>query len=117
MQRENAMLRKKHEAEMIKVHHETWQLMTSLQETQDCRDNAEADLADLREKFDQKRLEADELRLQSNVFQEQLTQALMRAEDEHDRRAGLEKAHSDLQSELANLSIVFYYYLILNYQI
>jgi chromosome segregation ATPase len=114
MQRENAMLREDHEAEMIKVHHETQQLMTSLQQTQDCRDNAEADL---REKFDQKRLEADELHLQLNVFEEQLTQALMRAEDEHARRADLEKAHSDLQSELAKVSTVFYYYLVLNYQI
>jgi hypothetical protein len=110
MQRENAMLRDKHEAEMIKVHHETRQLMTSLQKTQDCRDNAEADL---REKFNQKCLEADELRLQLNVFQEQLTQAPMTAEDECARRADLEKAHS----QLAKVSTVFYYYFTLHFQI
>jgi len=111
------MLAEQHEADMATVEFARQLLRASLQQTHDCMDNAEADFTAMKEKFNQKCLEADELRLQLNVFQEQLTQALMTAEDERARRADLEKAHSDLQSELAKVSTVFYYYLILNYHI
>jgi chromosome segregation ATPase len=111
------MLKEKHEAEMIKVNQEKQQLMTSLQQTQDCRDIAQADLTDMREKFIQRCLEADELHLQLKASQDQVTQARMTIEVERARRADLEKAHSDLQSELAKVSTVFYYYFTLNFQI
>jgi chromosome segregation ATPase len=101
------MLAEKHEAEMMKVHHEKQQLMTSLQQIQDCREIAEADLTDMKEKFNQRCLEADELHLQLKACQVQLKQAHMTVEDERARRADLQKAHSDLESEFAKVSNVF----------
>jgi uncharacterized membrane protein (DUF485 family) len=59
------------------------------------------------EKFIQRCLEADELHLQLKASQDQVTQARMTIEDERARRADLDKAHSDLQSELAKVSTVF----------
>jgi DNA-binding protein H-NS len=111
------MLDEVHEADMVTLESSIETLRTVGRRERDCRDKAEADITAMKEKFNQKCLEADELRLQLKVFQEQLSQAFMTAENEHARRADLEKAHSDLQSELANVSTVFYYYLILNYQI
>jgi predicted nucleic acid-binding Zn-ribbon protein len=101
------MLREDNEAEMRNGYRLTQQMMNNLQQTQDCRDKAEADLADLRKKFNQRRLETGELRHQLNVVEEKLTQFLMRAEDERadlDDLADLDKSHSDLQSELAKVS-------------
>jgi hypothetical protein len=97
------MLAEKHEVEMKKVHDEKQQLMTSLQQTQ-------ADLTDMKEKFNHRCLEAE-------ACKEQLTQALTTAEYERARRADLQKTHSDLQSEFAKVSTLFYYYLTLNFQI
>jgi chromosome segregation ATPase len=98
------MLAEKHEVEMIKVHDERQKLMTSLQQIQDCRDNAEADLTAMKEKFNEKCLEADELQIVLKACQDQLTQALMTVEDECARNTDLQKAHSDLESEFAKVS-------------
>jgi hypothetical protein len=95
------MLAEKHEAEMIQVHDEKQKLMTSLQQIQDCKDNAAADLTTMEEKFKEKYLEA---------CQEKMTQALMTVEAERARSADFEKAYHDLESEFTKVSSVFCYY-------
>jgi hypothetical protein len=104
------MLAEKHEAEMIQVHDEKQKLMTSLQQIQDCKDNAAADLTAMKEKFKEKYLEALELQLQLNACQDQLTQALMTAENECARSTDLQKAHSNLESQFTKVRSVFFCY-------
>jgi hypothetical protein len=67
----------------------------------------------LREKFDQRCFEDGELHLQLKVFEIKLTQAFMTAEDECVRRADLEKAHSDLESELGKVGTGLFLLLLL----
>jgi chromosome segregation ATPase len=101
------MLAENHKAEMKKVHHEKQQLMTSLQQIKDCKDNAEANLTAMKEKLNQRCLEANELCHQLKACQKQLTQSILVVVDECARRDNLKKAHSDLESRFVKVSTVF----------
>jgi hypothetical protein len=97
------MLAEKHEAEMMTVEDEKEMLKTILQS----RDKAEADFTVMKEKFNQKCIEANELRFQLKACRKQLTQAILVVVDECARRDDLEKAHSDLESRFSKVSTSF----------
>lgn len=67
----------------------------------------ETEVSDLKEQLNERRLQVEELQLQLGKREEELTQALMKIDEEGAGKAQSQKALRELESQLAEVSFQF----------